>query len=105
MKIKIKEHSLLAKLAAKKLHSTQMAMAFGNTIRLHNTSKEEFLKNITWVRHEVAHIHQSKKRGAIVFLLSYLLESFYVGYQFNKYEVEAVEMEKNEHILDNVEFI
>ena len=105
MKIKIKEHSLLAKLAAKNLNSSKMAMAFGNTIRLHNTSKEEFLRNIIWVRHEVAHIMQSKKKGVIIFLLSYLLESFYVGYQFNKYEVEAIKMERNDSILDDIEFI
>ena len=105
MKIKIKENSLLAKLAAKNMQSTKMAMAFGNTIRLHNTSKEEFLKNTTWVRHEIAHIFQSKKRGVIIFLLSYLLESLNVGYQSNKYEIEAIQMEKNERILDDIEFV
>jgi hypothetical protein len=39
MKVQIKENSWVAKLAAKKMHADKVAIVFGNTIHLHNTSK------------------------------------------------------------------
>ena len=85
----IKEKSWLAKIAAKKLHSKSVAMVLGNTIHLHHTTKEEFLKDERWVKHELCHIQQFKAHGYIGFLAKYLWESFKKGYYNNKFEVEA----------------
>lgn len=102
--IRIKENSLLARLAARNLKSEKMAIVLGNTIRLHNTTKEEFLKNTKWVRHEVAHVNQFKQNGYLRFIVIYLLETFNLGYEFNRYELEAKEKEKDPNILTNVQF-
>lgn len=58
MKVRIKENAFVAKLAAGKLKSARVAIVFGHTIYLHNTSKEEFLNDKTWVLHELKHVEQ-----------------------------------------------
>ena len=90
---KIKENSLFAKIAAKKLGTSSVAFVLGKTIHLYNTTKEEFLKDEKWVKHELCHIEQFKKYGAINFIYQYLLESIKKGYYNNKFEVEAREAE------------
>jgi hypothetical protein len=85
----IKENSLLAKIAAFKLGSRKVAMVLGRTIHLHNTSKEAFLQNHRWVKHELCHVRQFKQHGYILFIIKYLWESIRSGYHNNKYEVEA----------------
>ncbi len=95
---------MLAKLAARNLKSEKMAIVLGKTIRLHNTTKEEFLQNTRWVRHEVAHVIQFQEKGFISFIISYLLESFNLGYEHNRYELEARQKEKDPSILNNVSF-
>lgn len=104
MKVRIKEKSLLARLAAYNLKSERMAIVVGNTIRLHNTTKEEFLSNLKWVRHEVAHVKQYQEKGIIRFIVSYLLETFNLGYEFNRYELDAIKKERDHRILEGVEF-
>ena len=89
----IKENSWLAKIAAKKLRTPGVAMVLGSTIHLHNTSKEEFLQNTKWVKHELCHVQQFKQHGFFMFVIKYLYESIKVGYYNNKYEVEAREAE------------
>jgi hypothetical protein len=89
----IKENSWLAKIAAKKLRSKSVAMVLGKTIHLHNTTKEEFLNNTTWLKHELCHVQQFKQHGFFMFVIKYLYESIKVGYYNNKYEVEAREAE------------
>ena len=86
---RIKENSRLAKIAAKKLHSKSVAMVLGNNIYLHNVSKEEFLKNKKWLKHELCHIEQFKQHGFIGFIAKYLWESLNKGYQKNKFEIQA----------------
>ena len=105
MTVRIKEKSVLAKLAAKNLKANQMALVIGNTIYLHNCCKEEFLKNVKWVRHEIAHVLQYQQKGTIRFILSYLMETFNMGYKYNKYELEAIKKERDHLLLDNVEFV
>lgn len=105
MIVKIKEKSLWARFAAYRLKSKRAAIVIGNTIYLHNTTREEFLSNIKWVRHEVAHVLQYKNKGTIRFILSYLMESFNMGYELNRYEVEAKSKETSLHILKDVEFV
>jgi hypothetical protein len=103
--VKIKENSFLAKLAARKLRAPKVAMVIGRTIHLHNSSKEEFLNNQRWVRHEVAHIKQYKKFGFVRFIILYLLETFNKGYEYNRFEVEARRRERDVAILSGIQFI
>ena len=94
MEFLIKENSWIAKLAAKKLSSENVAIVIGKTIHLHNVSKNDFLRNKNWVKHEMCHIHQFKKYGFFNFIIKYLIESIRHGYYNNKYELEAREAEK-----------
>ena len=85
----IKENSWIAKIAAMKLHANAVAIVIGKTIHLHNTSKDDFLKNERWLRHELCHVQQFRQHGYISFIIKYLWESIRKGYYNNKYEAEA----------------
>ena len=89
----IKENSWIAKLAAKKLRSERVAIVIGKTIHLHNTSKQAFLKDEKWVKHELCHVKQFQQNGNLIFIIKYLWESIRHGYHNNKYEVEARDAE------------
>ncbi len=89
----IKENSWLARIATKKLGAKRVAMVLGNTIHLWNTSKETFLEDEKWVKHELCHIRQFQQYGFISFLARYIWESIRKGYYNNKYEVEARQAE------------
>ncbi len=93
MEFLIKENSFIAKLAAKKMKSDNVAIVVGKTIHLHNVSKEDFLRDKKWVKHEMCHIRQFKKFGYFTFIIKYLWESKKHGYYNNKYEVEARQAE------------
>lgn len=96
MAFRLKENSLCARFAAWKLGSEKVAIVFGSTIHLHNTTKEEFLSNIKWVSHEIKHIEQYKRYGFVTFIFLYLLESIKNGYINNKFEIEARDAEKDD---------
>ena len=85
----IKENSFLAKLAAWKLGKSTMAIVFGSRIHLFNCSKETFLSNQSWLRHELCHVKQYQQHGYLLFLFKYLWESIRHGYYNNRFEVEA----------------
>jgi len=85
----IKEHSILAKLAAKKLRSNSVAMVLGKTIHLHNISKDAFLQDERLLKHELCHVRQYQQHGFAGFLIKYLWESIRKGYYNNRFEVEA----------------
>ncbi len=85
----IRENSLLAKIAAKKLGAKQVAFVLGKTIHLHNTSILDFLGNRCWVQHELCHLAQFKRYGFLPFVVRYVWESAKKGYYNNRYEVEA----------------
>lgn len=102
--VKIKENSWLARIAAKQLDSSSMAMVVGKTIHLHNSSREDFLRNKKWVRHEVAHVKQYAKLGILRFIFFYLLETFNKGYEYNSFEVDARQKERDLSILSEVHF-
>ena len=89
----IKENSWLAKIAAKKLSSKSVAMVLGKTIHLYGTTKENFLADERWVKHELCHVKQFAERGYVLFIIKYLWESLRVGYYNNRYELEAREAE------------
>jgi hypothetical protein len=85
----IKENSWIAKLAAKKLRSKNVAIVMGKTIHLYNTTREQFLNDEQWVKHECCHLQQYKKYGTVLFILKYLWQSIAKGYYNNKFEREA----------------
>ncbi|MEO8860484.1 MAG: DUF4157 domain-containing protein [Ginsengibacter sp.] len=87
--LRIKENSWIAKLAARKLKSENVAIVIGSTIHLYNVSRQQFLQNEKWVKHEVCHLQQFKKHGKIIFIIKYLWENIQHGYYNNKYEVAA----------------
>lgn len=94
--MKIKENSIIAKLAAKKLKSKTMAITIGRTIHLYKTSKEDFLADKKWVRHELQHIRQFQRYGFLRFLFMYSWESLRHGYYHNKWEIEARQAEERD---------
>jgi hypothetical protein len=86
---KIRENSFIARIAAFKLGTKSVAMVLGKTIHLHNSTKEAFLENERWVKHELCHIRQFQQHGYLLFIIKYLWESIRSGYHNNKYEAEA----------------
>lgn len=95
MNLHFKENSWIAKLAAKKLQTKNVAIVIGNTIHLYNVTKQKFLSDEKWVKHEVCHLQQFKKHGKFIFIFKYLWESFLHGYYNNKYEAEARRAEED----------
>ena len=71
IKVKIKENSFIARIAAGKLKANRVAIVIGNTIHLHNTSRENFMKDVQWVRHEIIHVLQFRTHGFISFIFKY----------------------------------
>jgi hypothetical protein len=102
--IHVIENSWLAKIAARRLQTICIAVVVNRTIHLWNISREDFLGNNAWVRHEIAHVKQYRNLGVIRFLLLYSIESIRKGYVRNRFEVEAREMEHNQDILEGVYF-
>lgn len=105
MKVRIKENSWVAMIAAKKLKTDKVAIVFGNTIHLHHTSRNEFLDNKEWVCHELKHVEQYHQNGFLGFIARYALDSIKNGYHNNRFEIEARQWEKNSSLLTVAEFI
>lgn len=76
MYYRIKENSFRARLASKKLGTQRIAIVFGNTIYLHNSTKKEFLANERWLKHELCHIRQFSEHGFLPFLFKYLIKLY-----------------------------
>jgi Domain of unknown function (DUF4157) len=91
--VKIRENSWLAWIAARKLGVPAVALTVGRTIHLYKTSRQAFLGDLRWVRHEMAHVEQFRRHGFWKFIYLYMAESVKKGYYLNKYEVEAREAE------------
>lgn len=89
MELFIKENSWIAKIAARKLNADKVAIVIGKTIHLFNVSKNVFLKDEKWVKHEICHVRQFEKYGYFNFIIKYLWQSWKHGYRNNKFEVEA----------------
>jgi len=104
VKVFIKENAFVAKLAAKKLCTERVAMVIGKKIFLWNVSADIFLKDKEWLCHEAAHVKQFQQYGFLKFLFLYLKESFKNGYENNRFEIEARQMENNETVLQELEF-
>src|SRR6185436_13831855 len=97
--VSIRERSFIARIAAWKLKSDNVAIVLGKTIHLHNTTHAQFLQNKAWVCHELKHIQQFRQHGFISFIILYLWESMLHGYLNNKYEIEARNAENDESLL------
>ncbi|HEY6975038.1 MAG TPA: DUF4157 domain-containing protein [Chitinophagaceae bacterium] len=104
MKIRIKENSFLARVAAYILHEDCVAVVIGETVYLWNTNRQDFLKNKKWVTHELVHVQQFKQYGSLRFLFLYIWESLRNGYHNNRFEIEAREKENDESLLAKLFF-
>jgi hypothetical protein len=89
MKYSIVENSIFARLGRVFMKSQMLAMVIGKSIHLSGVSKDEFLNDTKWLKHELIHIQQYKKHGTIKFLVLYIVESIKNGYYNNKFEKEA----------------
>ncbi|WP_240410086.1 DUF4157 domain-containing protein [Flavisolibacter nicotianae] len=89
MKIRIREGTLVARLAARKLNAKSVAIVVGQTIHLWNVRRDDFLQCPSWVRHEVEHVRQFRRYGFLRFTVLYLWESLRRGYRNNRFEAEA----------------
>lgn len=95
----IKEKSLVAKLAAWKIGGQRVAIVIGRKIHLHGVSKEKFLTNERWLRHELKHVQQFERYGFFTFISKYLWHSIFEGYHHCRYEVEAREAEDDDTLI------
>jgi hypothetical protein len=87
------------------MKANSVAMVIGKTIHLHNATRQQFLSNQRWVRHEIAHVYQWLELGKAGFLFKYLIESFRKGYYNNRFEVEARMKEYDLDILNDVTIV
>ncbi|MEO7393390.1 MAG: DUF4157 domain-containing protein [Chitinophagaceae bacterium] len=104
MQVKIKENSWVAKIAARKMNADKVAIVFGKTIYLYNTSRIDFLNNDEWVCHELKHVEQYQQNGFIGFICKYVFDWIKNGYYNNKFEIEARESEKDKRLMDRIDF-
>lgn len=104
MNVKIRENSWVARLAASKMRVEKVAIVFGHTIHLHQTSREEFLSDSGWVCHELKHVEQYRRHGFAGFLARYLAEWVRRGYFNNRFEREARAAESDVSLLHKVVF-
>jgi len=98
-RVRIRENSFIARIAAHRLRTERVAIVFGTTIHLHQTTRKEFLSNQSWVLHELKHVEQYQSKGMIRFLWQYLMESLRNGYQDNAFEKEARDAENDLGLL------
>jgi hypothetical protein len=105
MHVRIKENSAVAKLAAMKMNAEKVAIVFGNTIYLHNTTRSEFLSDKCWVCHELKHVEQYQQNGFFVFIIKYLFDWMRNGYFNNRFEVEARKSENEESLIARAQII
>ena len=105
MDVYIKTNSTLARLAARMLKASRMAVTVHRTIYLYNCSKEEFLQNKNWVCHELVHVWQYKQLGTFAFVAAYLFQCLIKGYNNNKFEKEARKKETDHTMMEGVGFV
>lgn len=101
----IKENSIWAKMAAKKLGAKNMAMVLGSTVHLWGATANQFLQNKAWCRHELMHIKQYQRYGFFGFIFRYLWQTLKVGYAHCGLECEARNAENDPFIEKKFHFI
>lgn len=97
--VRIKEDSLMARLAAWKMGAFSVALTLGNTIHLHRATAAEFTADRSWVLHELKHVEQFRRHGFLPFIILYLAEWLRKGYYNNRFEVEARAAESRTEIF------
>jgi hypothetical protein len=102
IQIYIKENSWIAKFAAYKLGTSNVAIVIGRTIHLHNATRNELLENEAWLRHEIAHVKQWLEHNYVLFPILYVWNSIRFGYKNNPFEQSARIAETEEGILENI---
>ena len=93
-KVKLVPHSGIAKIIGR-MHGEEedYAITIGKTIFL-SCSKQDFLSDTPWVRHEFTHVQQYKKYGVLEFAKRYLFSAiFYRSYAKIPFEKEAISAE------------
>ena len=86
-------HSKLAKVAGRIMgQEDKYAITFGKTIFV-SCSKQDFLSERGWFRHEETHVEQYKKYGVLEFLKRYAIYSIIHPYTKNPFEEEALSAE------------
>lgn len=105
--VRIKENSLVARIAAFNLGASQSgaAIVFCRTIYLYKVSKTELTQNIPYLRHEVMHVLQYEREGFLGFLFKYLWLSIRFGYRQNPFEIEARAAQTDKEILKRVRIL
>ena len=97
MTVRIKQRSLLARIAAWRLGVDAVALTLGDTIHLHRADAAALLRDEAWLRHELKHVEQFQRHGYLRFLFLYAVESCRKGYFRNRFEVEARDAERSPH--------
>lgn len=97
--VRIKENSLVARLAARKLGFSRVAIVIGKTIHLYNTTSSNFVSSKGWMSHELKHVEQFEQHGFWGFLCKYFIEYLKKGYYSNRFEIEARAAEHEERLL------
>lgn len=98
-KVTIIDKSIIARVAASFMRSSNAAIVFGSRIYVWGASKQEFLANRRWLLHELQHVAQYRRDGFAGFIGRYILNHIKYGYHDNPYEVEARAAEQNEDLL------
>jgi hypothetical protein len=92
--VKLVPNNPIAKLAGR-MHGEEedYAITIGKTIYL-SCSKEDFLSDTPWVRHEFTHVQQYRKYGILEFAKRCLFFAiFFHSYTRNPFEKEAISAE------------
>lgn len=100
LSVKLHSSSLIARIAACKLKERSVAITIGRHICLYGISKEDFLKDKSWVCHELAHVEQYAQHGFLRFIFLYLKESRKNGYFNNRFEADARNREQEFSLLE-----
>jgi hypothetical protein len=98
-KVKIKENSWIARIAARRMKFPRIAIVLGRTIHLHNATLTTFINSRRWVLHELKHVEQFE-RGFLLFAWQYLADYAKNGYYQNKFEIEARAAEADDSLLN-----
>ena len=92
--VRLIPHSTLARIVGR-MHGEEedYAITISKTIFL-SCSKEDFLTDTPWVRHEFTHVEQYRKYGILEFTKRYLFFSiFFRSYRKIPFEKEAISAE------------
>ena len=86
---RIKENSKLGKLTARILDEPEAAIVIGKTIYL-SCDLETFVKDSTWVNHELKHLKQYEKYGKYQFFIRYGFYWLIYGYKKHPFERDKI---------------